>query len=199
VPSAPRPCRKKGCLPFPARKGEQKCDWHWLMAAPLEVQIAAAEIREGRARTRRARVPASEWPDGGRWCAGCQSFVPTFYTRGSRCLACSHRAARASHVARTYAIDPLEEARLRRWQMGRCWVCGRRAMTRELAVDHDHVTGEVRGLLCSDDKYGCNVLLRMVLGDPEMARRLLAYVEKWPLQRMRDGEPSPFSGSPVPG
>jgi hypothetical protein len=37
-----------------------------------------------------------------------------------------------------------------RWQAGRCAICGH---TRALVEDHDHVTGMVRGYLCT----GCNI------------------------------------------
>lgn len=200
MPATPRPCKEAGC-PFPAMKQRQRCGWHVLAREPITRQAEAAERRLAAAQARpgfvhRARMPAEQWPAGARWCAGCQSFVPLFYVRGSRCLACARAGARASHVRRTYGLDGDEERALHRWQGGRCFVCGRRATTRELAVDHDHVTGAVRGLLCSDDTFGCNVTLRRLLGDLDAARRLVAYVEKWPLQRMRDGEPPVRYGSP---
>lgn len=179
---------------MPCLKGKQRCGWHWLAAQPLETQREAARRRLSRAQARpghvpRSRVPKALWPPQARWCAGCQSFVPLFYTQGSRCLACARAAARASHVERTYGLAGSEEDALRIWQGDRCFVCGRKFARRQPAVDHDHVTSGVRGLLCSDDKFGCNVTLRRLLGDLEACRRLVAYVEKWPLERMRSGEP----------
>lgn len=174
--------------------GKQRCGWHWLATRTLAEQLAAAETRLARAQARpgyvfRARVPQAEWPAGGRWCSGCQSMIPLFYVSGSQCKACRGRSQRASHVQRTYGLDPAEEHDLLAWQGGRCFICGRRQATRRLAVDHDHVTGAVRGLLCSDDEHGCNVLLRRLLADEAAAQRLVAYVQKTPIARMRDGEP----------
>jgi hypothetical protein len=44
----------------------------------------------------------------------------------------------------------------------------------KLVVDHDHETGEVRGLLC----VGCNVLVGPSGKHAERLRKALAYVEK---------------------
>lgn len=144
----------------------------------------------------RARVPASEWPAGTRWCSGCQCFVPLFYTSGSRCKACASRARYAAHVESTYEITEGERQRLYAWQGGRCYICGQQSHGRRLAVDHDHRTGVVRGLLCANDEWGCNVSLRRLLDSPEMAARALSYVQKSPLARMRAGEPSEASPAP---
>lgn len=166
-----------------------KCQWHWLMRQPIEVQIKYAERRLELSENLPHRARMKDAPEGERWCAGCQYFVPLFYVQGSRCRACNSRAAHASHVERTYGLSAEDYRALLEWQDGRCFICGQVPRVRRLAVDHDHETGEVRGLLCANDEHGCNVQLRRLLNDVEMARRALQYVEMRPLQRMRAGEP----------
>ncbi len=179
-----------GTCDYPRSYGKQKCIWHWLQTQPIEAQVRAASQRRESTKHLEPRkvVPEREWPAGERWCAGCQSFVPLFYSQGSRCKACASQASHASHVKRTYDLDPAEYQALLDFQGGRCWVCGQTPRVRRLAVDHDHRTGEVRGLLCANDEWGCNVMLARVLNDPEAAKRLVEYVERFPLQRLRDGE-----------
>jgi hypothetical protein len=192
----PKPCTEEGC-PFTKRPGHPKwCQWHWLLRQPAATQVAESSkrLREARRETgfiERPRVPERDWPAGHRWCSGCQSFVPLFYASGSRCRGCASKAAHASHVKRTYGLDYETYERLLAFQGGRCYVCGQVPRAKRLAVDHDHETGAVRGLLCANDEFGCNVSLRRLLGDVAAARRLLAYVEKPPLEQMRDGDPRP--------
>ena len=52
------------------------------------------------------------------------------------------------YVQRTYGLAEGEYARMLDAQDGRCAMCRRRPRTKRLAVDHDHFTGKVRGLLC---------------------------------------------------
>ncbi len=188
----PRPCREQGC-PYPCYETKRSCGWHYMMRQPIELQVHAALWRlsktpEGQ---RRARVPKEEWPAGERWCGGCQSMVPLWATQGSRCRACSSRAAHQGHIKRTYDLDPDEYDALLLWQGGRCYVC-RKTSKKRLAVDHDHGgTGAVRGLLCASDEWGCNRAVLGVVRDLDTARRLVAYYELSPLERMRRGEPPP--------
>jgi hypothetical protein len=65
-------------------------------------------------------------------------------------------------------------------QDGRCRICGdppdpngKRAASR-LHVDHDHVTGKVRGLLC----LSCNVGVGHFRDDLERLRAAVAYIER---------------------
>jgi len=190
--SKPKPCIEPGCE-RKKKKGVHRCSWHWLERQPIERQVSAAKWRLERAQARpgfvhRSRVPKIEWPAGGRWCAGCQTYVPLHYTQDSRCRACASQAAYASHRRATYEISDEEYEQLLAWQDGRCYVC-RRETKKRLAVDHDHRTNAVRGLLCANDQWGCNVTLALPLNDVEAARRLLAYAEMSPLERMRAGEP----------
>jgi hypothetical protein len=79
------------------------------------------------------------------------------------------RRAREAHVRRTYGVTPAGLARLEEFQGGRCWGCRRATgASRELALDHNHRTGEARMLLCST----CNRLVGHFRDNPEALIRL---------------------------
>jgi len=188
------------CGKRPKWSTKQRCSWCWVTREPIELQEAWAADRLRRAQKAdgyvfRARVAEKDWKPGTRWCSGCQWMVPLEYCSGSRCRACNSRAAHRSYIERTYDITGEDYDALLTWQGGRCFVCGEMPRSQRLAVDHDHVTNAVRGLLCAGQEQGCNWNLRKILGDLAAARRLLEYVEKTPLARMRDGEPG---RGPVP-
>ena len=58
---------------------------------------------------------------------------------------------------------------LRDKQGGRCAICGKE---KSLVVDHDHMTGKVRALLC----HTCNVMLGFIEKHPERVEPLLRYL-----------------------
>lgn len=134
-------------------KAKRKCGWHWLLTQPADVQRSAAlaRLQSWKAKhgeERRVRVPRGEWPEGTRWCSGCQAFIPLFYCSGSRCKSCASSAAHAKSVEDKYGITEERYQELFKQQNGRCAICRNKPRTQRLAVDHDHKTGEVRGLLC---------------------------------------------------
>lgn len=68
-------------------------------------------------------------------------------------------------------------------QLGRCGICLTTLSDVKVCVDHDHATGDVRGLLCND----CNMGLGL-LGDTSV--RLLAahqYLERAASRRLNVG------------
>ncbi|MGH7179501.1 MAG: endonuclease VII domain-containing protein [Tepidisphaeraceae bacterium] len=74
----------------------------------------------------------------------------------------------------SYRLTVEQYDRLRLNADDSCSICGRRG---SLVIDHDHRTGEVRGLLCP----GCNAGLGM-LGDSEAGlERALAYLRRPPM------------------
>lgn len=175
-------------------KGKQACVWHWLARQPAQVQRQYAMKRladpNSAFRERRDRVPKEEWPPNERWCSGCQSFVPLFYVSGSRCKSCASEASHASMIQRTYDLSPEEYQALLKLQGGVCYICGRTPRTIRLAVDHDHKTGRVRGLLCANNENGCNrgVIANLeaaVDGGLAAARRAVAYFENPPYERLK--------------
>lgn len=178
-----RPCRK-GCG-YPAAKGRQFCEWHALMRESSDVQAEAAATRrrialDVRLQEERARVPSSEWPTGERWCAGCQSFVPLFYTSGSRCKACTSMAAHERRLETTYGISAAEYDRIFRAQGGRCAICRNRPASIRFAVDHDHQSGAVRGILCKRCNHD---LLGGAHDSVELLMRAVAYLLFPPAQQ----------------
>ena len=59
-------------------------------------------------------------------------------------------------------------------QRGVCAICGRPPKTRRLAVDHNHKTGRVRGLLCP----WCNRSLTFLRDSAANAHAVAAYLER---------------------
>ena len=84
--------------------------------------------------------------------------------------------ARAGHLRRNFGITLEQYDDLLKQQQGRCALCPKCPDTegQSLAVDHDHHTGEIRGLLC---RY-CN---HRVVGrhrDSDLLRRMADYVDR---------------------
>lgn len=91
------------------------------------------------------------------------------------------------HIEATYGVTEAEYRAMYYAQGGVCYVCRRaRGKARRLGVDHDHVTGEVRGLLCTGSLTAntCNRLIAIytrpmllrgaaMLSDPPPARDIL--------------------------
>lgn len=74
------------------------------------------------------------------------------------------------HIKSAYGLEWDDYQEMIAERSGRCGLCGNEA---KLQVDHDHVTGEVRGLLCG----GCNRGLGLLGDDPEGLRNALRYLE----------------------
>ena len=100
---------------------------------------------------RRKTVPAKLWPASTRWCAGCQSFVDLLdVAKGaSQCRACVSGKSHGAMIAKVYGLTPEGYDALLEVQGGKCAICRARPVSKRLAVDHDHQTQAVRGLLCS--------------------------------------------------
>jgi hypothetical protein len=82
---------------------------------------------------------------------------------------------RRSHLKRKYGITPEDYDRMLEAQGGVCGICER--LPREdisFHVDHDHETGEIRGLLC----FRCNNALGDFEDDIDRMRKALRYVDR---------------------
>ena len=133
-----------------------------------------------------------------RLCKKCDTTKPIedFYKTGRKngdehayeCKECAKARIKAAHKAnpdkqrdrhlrRTYGISLSEFNRMVLSQGSKCACCGTNepgGKHNQWNVDHDHVTGAVRALLCKD----CNVVLGIVEDSPEHLQRLIHYIVK---------------------
>lgn len=107
--------------------------------------------------------------------------------KGSYCIECASSAKRADYaerrvelLLRTQArkfgvtVEWLEETLLA--QGGVCAICQRPCVSgRALAVDHNHQTGAIRGLLCAN----CNRALGLLQDSTSVVMSALLYLQKW--------------------
>lgn len=83
-------------------------------------------------------------------------------------------------VERVYGLKPGQYATIYDFQGGKCYICQRATgASKKLAVDHDHETGYVRGLLCGN----CNKLLGHARDDREFFKRAWTYLDNPPAIR----------------
>lgn len=102
------------------------------------------------------------------------------------------RACKAEHSRKQYASNPdIKRDYVLRYRYGitledykallvkqnnACAICFKRCITgKELAVDHHHGTGEVRGLLC----YNCNSGIAKFNEDSGRLYRAMLYIERF--------------------
>lgn len=79
------------------------------------------------------------------------------------------------HLRRTYGVEQEDFDRLVKEQGGVCAICeAPPPELRPLQLDHDHVTGKPRGLLCAK----CNTLLTHFGDRPEGLLKVLEYVSR---------------------
>ena len=123
-------------------------------------------------------------------CKDCKSTTRALTKPGPRCATCwrdetkrRKEVAHGLYVEKTYGISAAEYDALYKAQGGRCAIC--RTATgkaRRLAVDHDHKTGEVRGLLCKPcNRYGLGMFAR---DDAEIFDRAADYLRNPPARRV---------------
>jgi hypothetical protein len=84
---------------------------------------------------------------------------------------------RSSDLQKNYGISIKEYDEMLRIQDGRCGCCGihQSRFVRRLHVDHDHATGKIRGLLCTQ----CNPGIGYFQHSIERLKLGVAYLEKF--------------------
>jgi hypothetical protein len=110
------------------------------------------------------------------WCLDCNKAKQREYTRIYRE---TKREQRHEYWRRrNYGLTPEQQKQLWEQANGRCQICGADPTERDpkLCVDHDHVTGRVRGLLCRN----CNTAVGLLNDEPSLVERALHYLQEPP-------------------
>lgn len=90
-------------------------------------------------------------------------------------------ARRRYHLKSKYGVSLEEYAEKLTAQNGVCAICTnpetslRRGTIKSLDVDHNHDSGQVRGLLCS----ACNAALGLLQEDKERLQAMINYLNHW--------------------
>lgn len=130
------------------------------------------------------RTCSNEAPPGYKQCQRCRYYGkkwrernPTYFSRYAKQNASKLSAkARSRRLLRVYGLTTNQWNDLFDSQGRCCAVCksptpkGRRGWH----TDHDHDTGEVRGILC----HLCNVALGAVEDSPEVLKELILYLQE---------------------
>jgi hypothetical protein len=125
-------------------------------------------------------VTARRLQTGFKWCPDCAAYQPvdSFALnrasrdgRGSYCKTHTNERNRASHFVRTYGLTVNKVVVMTERQAGVCAIC-LRSLEGKPHVDHDHGSGEVRGLLC----FNCNQGLGQFRDDVWSLRRAAEYL-----------------------
>jgi hypothetical protein len=134
-------------------------------------------------RTRAAEWRAANLPNVGNYNSRkthCVSGHPfdeenTFYTKNNRrgCRECARRNAYIMRV-RKYGLTIEQYEQMLEEQNKRCRICAKEFRS-EPHIDHDHATGAVRALLCSE----CNTGLGLFRDDPELLLAAANYVREF--------------------
>lgn len=121
---------------------------------------------------------------GSKTCKDCGGGARKAPHPGPRCAthwreekARRKRATWEAYIYKTYGITGEQYDLLYSRQGGVCYICQRaKGISKKLAVDHDHTSGYVRGLLCGP----CNKVLGHFRDDPEAMDRGGVYLRHPP-------------------
>jgi hypothetical protein len=103
-----------------------------------------------------------------------------FNAKRALCKDCKNKLAREvynkdkKHLA-IYGLTADDYNQLLEFQQGGCAICRQPCKTgKSLAVDHDHETNRVRGLLC----YRCNITLGLIEDNEELLWKIAEYLKR---------------------
>lgn len=114
---------------------------------------------------------ASNFPRNKRTATGYHCYCKECHNSRNRAFIKNrYGGTRHYHLRGRYGVGAEEVAQLVIAQGGLCAVCQKRPATQ---VDHDHKTGDVRGVVC----LLCNAAMGAFGDDPQRIRRAIDYLE----------------------
>jgi hypothetical protein len=120
-----------------------------------------------------------EVPDGYKYCSSCKQIKPHSEWHRARyqagglapyCKECKKVKGSESYFKRKYGLTREQVEAMSASQGGKCLICRE---GRAEHVDHDHATGEVRGMLC----FSCNAAIGHLKEKPDVMTRAIRYVQ----------------------
>jgi hypothetical protein len=131
-----------------------------------------------------------------KFCHGCKAEKPIssdFWKGQSKCIACSKEMQKSywnsrtpkkrleQHLKYKYSLTVGELLEALERQNGGCAICSSKLpdlmvynnRKRGYAIDHNHETGEFRGILC----LPCNTVLGMAKDSPDLLERAASYLK----------------------
>lgn len=191
-PERMRPCTRCGGSKEGGIRGARLCNTCRQDMEPIWQQRERERSSiKGRNQRRAAGIPqrAKKFNEDGQiWCARCAEYLPAnrfrVFKTGKKagqpatyCRRCSKAYAHEQRLKNVFGITAEQYDELLRIQDGRCAICRDRPLKFQLAVDHNHQTGKIRGLLCKR----CNhELLGAARDEVEILERAICYLESPP-------------------
>lgn len=189
----PSPCTRCRVNPKVPGQGKRFCEDCYEARKPIweQKQYERAQRRVAALRAEREALGLrpkyrAEAPAGQAWCPVCEQFLPVanFGKNAGKkdglaayCKPCYSAYFHDQRLRKIFGITAEQYQLMLIHQGGRCFICQNKPRKMRLAVDHDHKTGEVRGLLCKR----CN---QSVLGaahdNVDILRRAVRYLENPP-------------------
>lgn len=105
-----------------------------------------------------------------------KEFATAIGTRGQKLNADCQECRKKMYGKRTrlkrYGITIEEYNAILIKQNGKCAICGNGSTEKDLSVDHDHITGHIRGLLCNS----CNMAIGLFDENITLLRKAIDYL-----------------------
>jgi len=127
-------------------------------------------VRTKRCPACKTRKPLDQFPKNRSTRDGYAAYCKPCHNRqGRENKIKNHGGTRHYHLKARYGITAADAERMLHSQDGRCAICHERPADH---VDHDHLTGRVRALLC----FNCNGGLGQFRDDPELLAAAIEYL-----------------------